>query len=55
MPYKIIKNEKPRGWFVVKEKDNKPMSENPHKTKKEAIAQLQAIGISESMKGKSKK
>jgi hypothetical protein len=46
MPYKIVKSDKPRGWFVVKESDNTRMSDKPHKTKLEAIAQMQAIGIS---------
>lgn len=50
MPYKIVKNEKTRGWFVVKETTNEPMSTKPFKTKKEAIAQMQAIGISEAKK-----
>ena len=42
MPYKIIKSESPKGWYVVSAR-GKHQSKKPHKTKKEAMAQMKAL------------
>jgi hypothetical protein len=53
MPYEIKKFI--NGWYVIKSSTNKKMSIKPFKTKEQATKQMQAIGISESLKKKGKK
>jgi hypothetical protein len=43
MPYKIIKSEKPRGWFVITTATGKKHSIKPFKTKAKAMEQLKAL------------
>ena len=43
MPYKIIKSDKPRGWYVVNSETKKKYSIKPFKTKAKAIEQLRAL------------
>jgi hypothetical protein len=45
MPYKVIKSEKPKGWFVVTTKTGAKHSKKPFKTKKEATQQLKALYV----------
>lgn len=47
MPYEVIKNIKPSGYYVVKKGTNMTFSSKPFKTKAEAIKQMQAIILSE--------
>ena len=53
MPYEVkqFKN----GWYVVKKLTNTKMSIKPFKTKADAIKQMTAIGIQESLNKKGKK
>jgi len=43
MPYKIIKSEKPRGYYVVNSTTNKKYSTKPFKTKRQAMEQMKAL------------
>lgn len=43
MPYKVVKSNKPVGWFVITIATGKKHSVKPFKTKEKAIQQLQAL------------
>ena len=43
MPYKVVKSDKPRGWFVITTATGKKHSIKPFKTKAKAMEQLKAL------------
>lgn len=43
MPYKVVKNDKPKGWYVITTATGKKHSIKPFKTKAKALEQLRAL------------
>jgi hypothetical protein len=43
MPYKVVKSDKPRGWFVITTATGKKHSIKPFKTKAKAMEQMRAL------------